>query len=207
MRFCATRWLTRGIGTTLALIVSTTFAHGDYSPPTQAGGILGEFAAFVGDFGQWNASQNNMPLQILQITPAANEPQAVLALFWLWLQDGGAGNGSAGIASNMGQGSPNGSIIAGQSGNGSLANGANDPPGLGGKGGGSSLLSGASSPGGTSGDPIGGSPVSGVSAGPGGSSATPFADAPEPASFTLLAVGGAGLLMGRWVRRRRGVPA
>lgn len=206
MQIGKTRWLARGVGTTLALLVATTFAHGDYSPPSQAGGILGEFAAFVGDFGQWNANQNNMPMQVLQITPTAQEPQAVLLLFWLWLQEGGAGNGSGGNASHMGQGSPNGSILAGQSGNGStLGNGTSDPPGLGGKGGGSSLLSGSSS--GSSGDSFGGSPVSGVSAGGAGGSATPFADAPEPASVTLLAVGGAGLLMGRWVRRRRGVPA
>lgn len=206
MRIGTTRWLTMGFAMVLTFAFSTTVAYGDYTPPSQGGSLLGEFASFVGDFGQWNTSQNNMPMQVLQMTPASDTPEAVFLLFWLWLQDGGAGNSSMGGASKSGQGSPNGSIVLGQSGNGSNAF-ANDPPGIGGKGGGSSLANGSPSLGnGGSGQGVG-SPVSGVNAsGSGGSPASPFADAPEPAGITLFAIGGIGLLMGQWVRRRRVVP-
>ncbi|HTU93773.1 MAG TPA: PEP-CTERM sorting domain-containing protein [Gemmataceae bacterium] len=249
MRSDTSRWVTGGLATILALVVSCSAGQGGYTAPAQSNSLIGEFLAFVGDFGQWNASENNMPMQVLEMVPASDEVAAVIYLFEMWLQDSGNGSaggtsnssqsGSTGFASNSGltssdnpTNSPTGSIVAGQSGDdppstlpsggsgsgsllsnggsgsGSLpSNGGNDPPGIGSNGGGSSLQNGSPSQGGgnNSGQQLGGSPPLGGTLGGGGDPppVSPDQATPEPASLTLLAVGGAGLLMGQWLRRRR----
>lgn len=207
------RWLTGGLGTILALVVTSTVAQGGYTTPNQTGNLMGEVSSFVSDFGSWNASMNNLPEQFLASTPSSQQGGAIVLLFWLWLQEGGMGPGGNGHASSQSgsttiSGSPlppssgnaPGSIGAGQSGNGSFSNGGNDPAGLGGNGASSSLLSQLPSSGG-SGNQFGNAPPLGGTGG--GSGETPFADAPEPASLTLLAIGGGGMLMGLRIRRRR----
>lgn len=208
------RWLTGGLGTILALVVSSNVVLGGYTTPNQTGNLMGEVSAFVGDFGSWNASMNNLPEQFLASTPSSQQGGAIVMLFWLWLQEGGMGPGGNGHSSSQSgsttisgsplpSGNPTGSIGAGQLGNGSFSNAGNDPAGLGGNGGSSSLLSQLPASSGGSGNQFGSIPPLGGTGG--GSGETPFADAPEPASLTLLAIGGSGMLMGVWMRRRRRV--
>jgi hypothetical protein len=214
MRRGTIRWLTGGLATILALVVSATVVQGGYTPPSQSGSLLDEVSAFVGDFGQWNASLNNLPMEILASTPSAEQGEVVFLLFWFWLQDSATGpaekatssspSGSTSLASLAlppSSGNPSnsslGSIVMSQLGNDPpsfSSNNGNDPP---------SLLSNG---GGVSGQQFGSIPLLG--GGHAGDSGTnpmsPDADPmPAPASFTLLAIGGSVLLLGLWKRRRR----
>lgn len=210
------RWLTGGLATILALVVSSTVALGDYTTPNQTGNLMGEVSAFVGDFGSWNASMNNLPEQFLASTPTSQQGNAVVMLFLLWLQEGGMGSAGQGSASSHSgsttlsgaplpspSGNPSGSIVSGQLNGGLPSNGGNDPPGLGGNSGSSSFLSQLPSSSGGSGNQLGSIPALGGTGG--GSGESPFDATPEPASVTLLAIGGSGMLMGLWIRRRRRV--
>lgn len=260
MRRNTFRWLMGGMATILAVVVSSPVVKGGYTPPSQSSSLLGEVFDFVGDFGAWNASLNNRPLQILASAPASEQIQVFVALFRLWLQDlgtGSAGNAStpqgsmplAGLfpppSSGAPVGAPTGSIVMGQpgkelpsllsnAGNGPppvlsnggggdpptlLSNGGSDPlaplpmggndsPAIGSNGGSSSLFSDPPSPsfGGSAGQHLGSSsPLGSSTGGSGESPLTPGAadPMPIPASFMLLAVGAAGLLVGQWMRRRR----
>lgn len=196
MRRDALRRMAGILGLTLALLIaSTTPVHAGYTQPGSSGSLLGEVSAFIGDFNQWNSARNGLPMQVLSMVPASEESQAVLFLFMMWLRDplgmgastASSGNGSSSNAN--GPGGTGGAVPVGTFGMGQ--NGNNSPS----SNGGSSL--GSPSP--QNGGGTGGSPL----VGGGGGGPTPAADpTPEPASFTLLAVGGVGLLMG-WRKRSR----
>jgi len=88
MRRDIVRWMTGSLGMALVFVIaSSTPTRGDYSPPSPSSSLLGEASAFMADFGQWNAIHQDLPVQFLQTTPAADREEAVLVLFWLWLQD------------------------------------------------------------------------------------------------------------------------
>ncbi len=175
-------------------VTSPSFIHAGYADPGASGSLLGEASQFISDFNQWNTLHNGLPMQILSTAPATDESGAVMFLFWMWLHDPlglGAGNLSSGSSV------PVGTIGAGQGGNG--------PPSTPAGGG----ISGSSL--GLNNQPLQTGDKDGVklSDGPGSGSLSPqngpvpFDPAPEPASVTLLAVGGFALLLGWRTRSRK----
>lgn len=240
MQFYRNRCLAGGMGAVLALVLTASMADGGTMSPSDSNSLAGELSAFMGGFGQWNASLNNLPLEFWEMAPSADKAEAEVVLFWLWMLDGKSGSqgdssGSANSPPPSGSGNsgdpPIGAIFAGKpddDGSSSHSgkndpsslhsNDDDDPPGIRGIHGNNSLGSDPPSPNSGGHSPFGdpplfagsgdgrnpaGNPLSGGSSG--GSGAKPFDGdpTPEPTAFTLLAVGGVGLLMGRWVRRRR----
>lgn len=224
MQYYGTRCLTGGLGAFLALVLTAPVAEGGTMSPSDSTSLFGEVSAFVGDFGQWNASMNNLPLEFWEMAPSSDKAEAGVVLFWFWLLEGrGGSQGDSSSAANSppsGSGTsgdpPIGTILSGKPGDGSSShfgkNEGDDPPGVGGSNGNSSLGSDGSSRSpssdalflaGSGNQPNpNGLPLPGSSSG--GSGATPSASdpVPEPTTLTLLGVGGVGLLMGRWMRRR-----
>lgn len=223
MRHNIVHWLAGSLGTLLALVLSSPVVEGGYTPPSHSGSLLGEVSTFVGDFGQWNASLGNRPMQLLQMTPDEFKIDSAVWLFFVWM-NGGSGDTQKELtqlsslftppAPGKQGDSPSGTMAWGQLKEGppwSASNQKDDPPGIGANNGKGSVLGGLLTPitllspntGGNTGQQSGTEQPS-LSNG-GNSGATPLAPdpAPEPASVTLLAVGGAGLLMGRWMRRKR----
>lgn len=198
MRRDALRRMIWILGITFAFMLAlSTPAHAGYTEPGTSGSLLGEASAFMSDFGQWNSIHGGLPMKVLSMVPAAEEGNAVLFLFMMWLHDpqgfGGMSSASGSTSGSSSAGGP-GTVPVGTVGAGSapLSSGGSS---------GSSL--GLNNPNGGSGGSSGGSPgLGGLSpqTGPG-----PFDPAPEPASVTLLAVGGFGLLMG-WRARSRKQP-
>jgi hypothetical protein len=198
------------------MIASYAPVQGGYTLPSQSGSLLGEAAAFVGDFSQWNAMHNELPMQFLQTAPSNNRGQAGVLLFWLWLHDSWSMLGNGASLSSLGStnlsnlplpndptGSKLGLIGMDSSGNGSpltLSNGRGDDPSNTG-----SILALNNPPlqnGHHDAHEIG-SLFSGDPHRNSGSPAPAIDPVPEPAAITLFSVGGLGLLIGWWMRARK----
>jgi len=223
MRRAIVRRMSGSLGMVLALIISSSATvRGGYSPPSQASSLLGEAVAFVADFGQWNTSHDELPLQFLQMTPAHDRGEAAIVLFWLWLHDAASllDNGaslssllSSTNASNLRTpndpiGSTVGSIGIGTTDNGSptsLSNGGGDDKTSHTSNSGSILA--LNNPPMHNGDDDGqfggGDKSSPGSSHPSGSTKLLIDPVPEPRGLTLLFVGGIGLLLGWWMRVRK----
>ncbi len=198
MRRDALRRMIGILGITFAFMLAlSTPAHAGYTQPGTSGSLLGEAAAFISDFSQWNNIHGGLPMKVLSMVPAADEGNAVLFLFMMWLHDpqgfGGMSSGSGSTSGSSSSGGP-GTVPVGTVGAGSAPLSAS---GSGGSGSSLGLNNGGGNGGSTGGSPgLGGfSPQTGA-----GPSVDP---APEPASLTLLAVGGFGLLMGWRARSRK----
>jgi hypothetical protein len=176
MRRDSHRGMTGVLGMVLVLLLASSApVQAGYTEPGQSGSLMGEVSAFLGDFGQWNAYHGGLPMQLLQMVPAAEETDAIVLLFWLWLHDPLP--------------LPVGSMGMGQNGNGPPS----DLPG----GGGTSL--GLGDP-----PPANNPPSSGGDPGLGGNGSAPTADpVSAPSGFTLMAVGSLGLLVGWRLRSRK----
>lgn len=205
MRRSIIRWMAGTLGAGLTLIALSTPVQSGYTLPCQASSLRDEALAFIGDFGQWNARLDNMPLLILAEAPTAIQGEVLLWLFWLWLHQPRAGLMGDTFPSSLSGptvltysppppvlGNPpnlpiepigTGQSGDGPSGNDSLSssnggdNTGNHLPSQG-----SSLDSGTPSP---------SEPDPGV--GP----------MPAPAAFTLLAIGSVILLLARWLQQTR----
>jgi hypothetical protein len=226
MRRAIVRWMTGSLGMALVFVIaSSTPVRGDYSPSSPPSSLLGEASAFVADFGQWNTIHQDLPMQFLQTTAAADREEAVLVLFWLWLRDSASLSDSSAFRSallsstppsNLPQpndpiGSTVGSIGMGTSGNGSQSSLSN--------GGGDDKTGSSSSSGSTlavndlpahNGDSDDGQQSRGNKSSSGSTShhsgsTKPLIDpvVPEPAGFMLFSAGGIGMLMGWWMCVRR----
>jgi hypothetical protein len=168
---------------------------------------MGEVSAFVGEFGQWNAIHNGLPMMFLSKVPSSEAGDAAFMLFWFWLHDpqgfaslnSSQGGGSSGnpngtpigtIGGSQGGGTSDGNshgVLPFGSASGGSTLGLNDPP-VQSNGANNEADAGAN-------QAFGGHSI--------GSNVSPFDPVPEPASATLLAVGGFGLLMGWRVRSRK----
>lgn len=233
MRHNACRWMIGVLGALLALVASSDSVRAGYTPPGGSNCLLGEAVAFVSDFSQWNASQNNQPLLMLEMTPEGERGQMVLWLFWTWLHKP-ADQGIGGIPPSFPQhppiggnwptfpppsgGSiepPIGTIVTGPTNDPPPLQGGGNPPGMGGNPPG---MGGNPGNGGVQTDPptqyvftnngpgTSKGPLPGIPPFPNGST-PPSAPAPvavpEPATLTLLATGTIGLLLYRGMRPRR----
>lgn len=195
MRRNTFRWRMGGLATILAVVICSPVVQGGYTPPSRSSSLLGEVSAFVGDFGAWNASLNNRPLQFLASAPAAEQIDVFVALFWLWLQDAGTGSSAnaspllpspktlAGLVSPPSSGAPIGSIVMGQPGEelpSLLSNAGNGPSSVLSNGGGGDpppvLSNGGSNP--VSPIPIGGDDPPAI--GSNGGSSSLRSDPPSP---------------------------
>lgn len=194
MRRDSHRWMTGVLGIVLVLLLASSApVQAGYTEPGQSGSLMGEVSAFMGDFSQWNAIHDGLPMKVLAMVPAADESGAILFLFWLWLHDP-QGMGGSPISAGDPNPFPVGSIGLGQNGN--------DPPPTGGNNsnGNSGSSLGLNDPPPSNNPPSsGGDPELGGNSGP-----TPgAAPVPEPPSFTLMAVGGIGLLVGWRLRSHK----
>jgi hypothetical protein len=186
------RWLIGFLSLLTVFLAGFVPAQAGYAPPSHSGSLSSEISTFLNDFNQWNQSENNQPLQVLEMTPAQNRDQMALWLFWLWLH---APNGGPGSLSAPPTSLSFGTIPSGQIGEEPLVlplSGGDDSPGLGENPGGGSLLGGPLPPG------------HNPNNGPG--SVGPLLDdpptAPEPSTLTLLSTGAIAVLTYCWNGRR-----
>jgi hypothetical protein len=156
------------------LIASSTPVQAAYTQPGTSGSLMGEVGAFVSDFGQWNAIHNGLPMKFLSMASGSDAGVAALYLFWFWLHDPqGTPIGTIG-----GSGNSDGLVPFGSG----STHGLIDPSGQNGSNGGAGSFANLAF---------------------GNPNAVHLDPVPEPASATMLAVGGFGLLMGWRVRSRK----
>jgi hypothetical protein len=194
----------------LVLLALPGSARAGYACPVMQ--LENEFLAFVGDFARWNAQNDNMPLLALELTPAQDQGNMLLLLWWMWMLNPdlpppptplGWNLPSPPVAPIVGPIGPPAGPPPGSGGPGS-ENGPSNPPG---NGGGGSPISGSGGDGSPTPGPGngngGGTSPGGSHSGPGNSPPPPVTGVPEPSTLVLSSCGAIALLTYRCIRGRR----